>query len=70
EVNIQANLQTSLMLVTALNPQIGYDNAAKAAQKAYSENITLKEAVVALDLLSAQDFDKFVKPEDMIKPKK
>ena len=68
--NIQTNLRNSLMLVTALNPHIGYDNAAKAAKKAFSEDITLKEAVVALDLLSAQDFDKFVRPEDMIKPKK
>jgi fumarate hydratase class II len=70
ETNIKANLQNSLMLVTALNPHIGYDNAAKAAKKAYSENITLKEAVTALNLLSAEDFDKYVQPQDMIKPKK
>jgi len=58
------------MLVTALNPHIGYDNAAKVAKKAYNENITLKESVIALGILSADEFDKLVKPEDMIKPKK
>jgi len=67
--NIDKNLHNSLMLVTALNPHIGYDNAAKVAKKAYAEHATLKEAAVALGLLSAEDFDKFVKPEDMIKPK-
>ena len=69
EKNIEKNLCNSLMLVTALNPHIGYDNAAKVAQKAHAENITLKKAAVALGLLSAEDFDKFVKPEDMTKPK-
>lgn len=68
--NIDEHLRNSLMLVTALNPHIGYDNAAKVAKKAYDENITLKEAAVSLGLLSAEDFDKFVKPEEMIKPKK
>jgi len=68
--NINANLHNSLMLVTALNPHIGYDNAAKVAKKAHSENITLKESVVALGILTAEEFDKFVKPEEMIKPKK
>ena len=57
------------MLVTALNPHIGYDNAAKVAKKAYNEGITLKEAVIALDLLTAEEFDKYVRPENMIGPK-
>ncbi len=69
EKNIEENLRSSLMLVTALNSHIGYDNAAKVAKKAYTENTTLKRAAVALGFLSAEDFDKFVKPEDMIKPK-
>jgi len=66
--NIDAHLKNSLMLVTALNPYIGYDNAAKAAKKAYAEKKTLKEAVVELGLLSAEDFDKHVRPENMIQP--
>ena len=69
EKNIGENLHNSLMLVTALNPHIGYDKAAKVAKKAYTEHITLKKAAVALGYLSAEDFDKFVKPEEMIKPK-
>jgi fumarate hydratase class II len=56
------------MLVTALNPHIGYDNAAKVAKKAFAENITLKEAVVALGLLTAEKFDSLVRPQDMIGP--
>lgn len=56
----------SLMLVTALNPHIGYDQAAKIAKKAYKDNITLKEAAVELRLVSAEDFDKLVIPEDMV----
>ncbi len=67
--NIKENLHNSLMLVTALNPHIGYDNAAKVAKKAYMENTTLKEAVVALGLLSADEFDQFVRPENMIQPR-
>ena len=54
------------MLVTALNTKIGYDNAAAIAKKAYAENTTLKEAAVSLGLLTAADFDAWVKPEDMI----
>lgn len=57
------------MLVTALNPHIGYDNAAKAAKKAHAENKTLKEAVVELGLLTAEKFDEVVRPEKMIGPK-
>jgi fumarate hydratase, class II len=56
----------SLMLVTALNPHIGYDNAAKVAKKAHAENKTLKQACLEMKLLSAADFDRFVKPESMI----
>ena len=55
----------SLMLVTALNPYIGYDNAAKTAKKAYKENISLKEACVALGFLTAEKFDEVFKPEEM-----
>src|SRR5690606_11523220 len=55
--NIERHLQNSLMLVTALNPHIGYDNAAKAAKKAFKEGLTLKEAVVGLGLLKAEEFD-------------
>ena len=62
-------MKESLMLVTALNPHIGYDNAAKVAKKAYTENSTLKEAVVALGLLTEQEFDDKVKPSEMVGPK-
>ncbi len=68
-LNIKKHLDNSLMLVTALNPHIGYDNAAKVAKKAFAENITLKEAVVKLGLLTAEKFDEAVKPSDMIHPK-
>lgn len=70
KTNIKKNLENSLMLVTALNPHIGYDNAAKAAKKAHHEHTTLKEAVVALGLLTAEKFDEVVRPETMIGPKK
>ncbi len=62
-------LHNSLMLVTALNPVLGYDNAAKIAKKAHAENTTLKEAAVALGLLTEEEFDKAVRPENMIGPK-
>src|SRR5699024_1512139 len=58
-------LRDSLMLVTALNPHIGYENAATIAKKAYEDNSTLKETAVELDLLTEEEFDKFVVPEDM-----
>jgi fumarate hydratase class II len=67
---IQQLLDQSLMLVTALNPHIGYDKAAKVAKKAHAEGSSLKEAAVALGFLSAEDFDKFVRPEQMIGPRK
>lgn len=56
----------SLMLVTALNPHVGYDNAAKIAKKAFTDGTSLKEAAMALNLISSDDFDKFVVPEDMV----
>ena len=59
------NLYNSLMLVTALNPYIGYENAAKTAKKAYKENISLKEACVALGFLTAEKFDEVFHPEEM-----
>ena len=58
----------SLMLVTALNPHVGYDNAAKIAKKAHAENKTLKEAAVELGLLKADEFDRLIKPEEMTRP--
>jgi fumarate hydratase class II len=65
---IEAYLHSSLMLVTALNPHIGYDNAAKVAKKAFAENISLRAAAIDLDLLTGEQFDELVKPEDMIGP--
>jgi fumarate hydratase class II len=67
---IEKNLRDSLMLVTALNPRVGYDNAAKVAKKAHQEGITLREAVVALALLTAEEFDAVVRPGEMVGPKK
>lgn len=61
-------LNESLMLVTSLNPHIGYDNAAKAAKKAHKEGTTLKEAAISLKLLTSEQFDKWVRPEKMISP--
>ncbi len=61
-------LNESLMLVTALNPKIGYDNAAKVAKKAHKEGTTLKEAATALGLLSPEEFDQWVRPESMLGP--
>jgi fumarate hydratase, class II len=69
EVNIKKHLENSLMLVTSLNPVIGYDNAAKVAKKAHKENKTLKEAVIELGLLTSEKFDEVVRPEKMIGPK-
>ena len=65
---IQANLAQSLMLVTALNPHIGYDNAAKIAKKAHKDGTTLKEAALALGLLTAEQFDQWVDPKRMTEP--
>ncbi len=66
---IKKNLNDSLMLVTALNPHIGYENAAKIAKKAFNDNTTLKEAAIDLGLLTAEQFDEWIKPEEMTYPK-
>ncbi|NJM49072.1 MAG: class II fumarate hydratase [Alkalinema sp. RU_4_3] len=68
EAQVEHYLQNSLMLVTALNPHIGYDNSAKVAYKAFKENLTLREACVGLGLLSGEEFDRLVRPEEMLKP--
>jgi len=67
---IEENLQNSLMLVTALNTHIGYENAAKIAKKAYADNSSLKKAALDLGLLTEQQFDEWVVPRDMIGPMK
>ncbi len=67
--NIEKYLNDSLMLVTALNPYIGYEKAALIAKTAHKNGTTLKEEAIALDILSAEDFDKYVKPEEMTSPK-
>lgn len=66
EERMQEHLHHSLMLVTALNPHIGYENAAKCAKKAFQDNSTLKQACVALGFLSEQEFDSYVIPEKMV----
>jgi fumarate hydratase class II len=66
KVRISQHLSNSLMLVTALNTHIGYENAAKIAKKAHAENTTLKEAAISLGLLTAEQFDEWVVPEKMI----
>lgn len=75
--NVQPNreeikklMNRSLMLVTAFNPYIGYQNAAKIAKYAHKNNLTLKEAAVKLDLLNEQQIDEYIKPEMMIYPSK
>jgi fumarate hydratase class II len=62
---IDEYLHNSLMLVTALNPHIGYDKAAKIAKTAFAENSTLKETAVKLGYLTGEQFDEYVVPEDM-----
>jgi fumarate hydratase class II len=69
EKRIKQLMESSLMLVTALNPHIGYDNAAKIAKTAFADGSSLKEAGIKLGLLTAEQFDKWVRPEDMIKPR-
>ena len=68
EEQIKRHLENSLMLVTALNPHIGYDNAAKVAKKAHKERSTLRESAIALGLLTGEEFDAAVKPEEMTHP--
>jgi fumarate hydratase, class II len=67
---IERNLRNSLMLVTALNRSIGYDNAAKIAKKAHAVGCTLREAAIQLGLLTGEEFDERVRPEEMIGPMK
>ena len=66
---IEQYLNESLMLVTALNPHIGYDNAAKIAKHAHKEGLTLKEAALQLNLLTEEQFKLWVRPENMLGPK-
>ena len=67
--NIEKYLNNSLMLVTALNPHIGYENAAKIAKNAHAKGITLKESALDSGLLTEAEFDEWIKPEDMIQSK-
>ena len=76
-IGIEPNLETiddklrrSLMLVTALNPICGYDNAAKIAKHAYKNDTTLREAAVELGILTGEQFDDAIKPEEMVGPLK
>ena len=66
---IDKNLNNSLMLVTALNPHIGYDRAAEVAEKAFKENKTLRESIIALGYMIGEEFDRVVQPEKMISPR-
>ena len=67
---IEHNLYNSLMLVTALNPHIGYDKASEVAKKAFKDKSTLREAIIELGYLTGDEFDEFVNPSDMIQPRK
>ncbi|MCP5061297.1 MAG: class II fumarate hydratase [Ignavibacteriae bacterium] len=69
DINIKKHLTNSLMLVTALNPHVGYDKAAKIAKKAHAENTTLEEAAIELGFLTSKQFKEFVRPENMVGPK-
>ena len=70
EEKIKTNLYNSLMLVTALNPHIGYDKAAEVAKKAHENDTSLRDAIIDLGYMSGEDFDELVDPEKMIKPSK
>ena len=70
EERIHSNLYNSLMLVTSLNPHIGYDKAAEVAKKAYEDNLSLREAIINLGYMSGEEFDQLVQPEKMIRPEK
>ena len=70
EERIHSNLYNSLMLVTALNPHIGYDKAAEVAKKAYQENTSLRDAIITLGYMDGDKFDRLVQPENMIRPAK
>jgi fumarate hydratase class II len=66
EEKIKANLESSLMLVTALNPHIGYEKAAEIAKTAFRQGLTLKQAAVSLGILTEEEFDRFVDPAKMV----
>ena len=68
EKRIKEHLDNSLMLVTALNPHIGYEKAAQIAIKAHREDTSLKDAALALGFVTGEQFDQWVRPEDMIHP--
>jgi fumarate hydratase class II len=68
EPRIREHLNNSLMLVTALNPQIGYEKAAQIALLAYRENLSLREAALKLGFLTPEQFDQWVRPEEMTRP--
>jgi fumarate hydratase, class II len=68
EKRIRELMERSLMLVTALTPKIGYDNAAKVAKSAHARGTTLKEEAVRLGFVSADEFDRLIKPEKMTRP--
>jgi fumarate hydratase class II len=70
EVNCKKNLENSLMLVTALNTHIGYDNAAKIAKNAHAKGLTLRQSALELALLTNEQFDQWVRAEDMLGPTK
>ena len=65
---IASYVENSLMLVTALSPHIGYDNAAKVAKKAHADNTTLRQACVELGFLKPEEFDRYVQPNKMLPP--
>ena len=67
EKNLESSLSKNPILVTALNPIIGYEKAAEIAKKAYTENITLKDAAIKLDYLDSKEFDLIVDPKKMVK---
>ncbi|NBV41961.1 class II fumarate hydratase, partial [bacterium] len=69
EYQIDKYVENSLMLVTALNPHIGYDRAAQAAKKAHKENLSLKESCLKLGFLTADEFDQYVRADQMLSPK-
>lgn len=68
EDKIKEYLNESLMLVTALNPHIGYENAAKIAKYAHENNLTLRESAIKQEILTGEKFDELVKPEEMTRP--
>ena len=63
---MSGNLSKSLMLVTALNPHTGYDKAALIAKNAHEKNITLKESAISLGILTAEEYDRYINPQDMV----